>query len=98
MTKMVFTVQVALGHVKEIRETTLKEPDVVANSVMAVGKFIPTPGKELILPEGNNFYFLRSTCMVWGDMLPKLTYLRRLVDFTWQVIQAQQIVYPSNSV
>jgi len=50
--KYMLLCQVALGHVKEMRESTLKEPDVVANSVMAVGKYIPTPGKELILPEG----------------------------------------------
>lgn len=41
---------------KEIRDN-VKGPDAeVANSVMAVGKYIPNPGKELILPEGNQFF------------------------------------------
>ena len=46
--------QVALGHVKEIRGTSTSSDSEVANSIMAVGKYIPTPGKELILPEGSN--------------------------------------------
>uniref|UniRef100_H2YUR0 Poly [ADP-ribose] polymerase n=1 Tax=Ciona savignyi TaxID=51511 RepID=H2YUR0_CIOSA len=43
--------QVALGHVKEIREGSATDNEV-ANSVMVAGKYIPKPGKELILPEG----------------------------------------------
>ena len=37
---------------KEIRGTASSNDSEVANSVMAVGKQIPAPGKELILPEG----------------------------------------------
>ena len=45
--------QVALGHVKEIRGGSSASSDAeVANSIMTAGKMIPTPGKELILPEG----------------------------------------------
>uniref|UniRef100_A0A6F9DBH5 Poly [ADP-ribose] polymerase n=1 Tax=Phallusia mammillata TaxID=59560 RepID=A0A6F9DBH5_9ASCI len=50
--KYLILCQVALGHVKEIRDN-VKGPDAeVANSVMAVGKYIPNPEKQLILPEG----------------------------------------------
>ena len=48
---MIFS-QVALGHVKEIRGSTTSSDSEVANSIMAAGKHVPTPGKELILPEG----------------------------------------------
>ena len=39
---------------KEIRGTSSSSDSEVANSIMAVGKYVPTPGKELILPEGEH--------------------------------------------
>uniref|UniRef100_UPI001939B58C poly [ADP-ribose] polymerase tankyrase-like n=1 Tax=Styela clava TaxID=7725 RepID=UPI001939B58C len=50
--KYLLLCQVALGHVKEIRDDMPRGEMEVANSVMAVGKNIPKPGHELILPEG----------------------------------------------
>ncbi|XP_078491474.1 poly [ADP-ribose] polymerase tankyrase isoform X1 [Ciona intestinalis] len=43
--------QVALGNIREVRDGLSSDTEV-ANSVMAAGKFVPKPGKELILPEG----------------------------------------------
>lgn len=54
--KYLLLCQTALGHVKEIRENMPGPEMEVANSVVAVGKNIPKPGRELILPEGMYFH------------------------------------------